>query len=121
MASQFGEGASQFEGARELVRASLQSCFGRPIVVMLSDGSQRTVQGYIKSTELNGNKVKRLLTDAELPPLASLMDEGKRYVLAHSNALDMGRDGDSQITREYLMSLESAGAKHGWSEFTDDP
>ena len=86
---------------------------------MMPDGNQQTVQGYIKVTESAGNKVKRLLTDAVLPPKASLMDENKRYVLVFSEASGTARNGDSQIMREYLMNLESAGANHGWSEFSD--
>lgn len=108
---------SVFDDARQLIQAAIQQCFGSELVVMLPDGQQRKIQGYIKHQSSENHAIKRLLTASCLPPLSTMMIKGKRYSLAFSGHEQGKGNKDSQLQREYVLNLSQAGIKHDFSEF----
>lgn len=107
---------SGFESARGLIRQSIQRCFGRSIVVMTPQGQPIEVIGYIRRHEKGVNQVQLLATDAELPESCTLLYRDARYRLVF-NAAAKSPHATSQLIREYVMVLDTQGAKHEWSEF----
>ncbi|EDP60850.1 hypothetical protein [Vibrio sp. AND4] len=107
---------SNFESARDLIRQSIQRCFGRAMVVLTPQGQQIEVIGYIRSHEKGVNQVRLLVTDSELPECCTLLYCDKRYRLVFDAAVK-SRRSTSQLMREYVMVLDTQGAQHGWSEF----
>ena len=107
---------SGFESARGLIRQSIQRCFGRSIVVMTPQGKQIEVNGYIRRHEKGVNQVQLLATDTKLPESCTLLYRDKRYRLVF-DAAAKSPHATSQLMREYVMVLDTQGAKHEWSEF----
>lgn len=107
---------SAFESARALVRDSIRTCFGKPMFVMTPQGKQIEIVGYVRNREKETNQVHLLETDAQLPERCTMLYRDKRYMLVF-NAPAKGFGSDSQIMREYVMTLAEAGAKNEWSEF----
>ena len=87
---------SAFDDARQLIRVAIQQCFGSELVVMLPDGQQRKIQGYIKHQSSESHAIKRLLTASCLPPLSTMMIKGKRYSLVFSGHEQGKGNKDSQ-------------------------
>ena len=108
---------SAFDDARQLIQVAIQQCFGSELVVMLPDGQQRKIQGYIKHQSTESHAIKRLLTASCLPPLSTMMIEGKRYSLVLSGHEPGKGKRESQLQREYVLNLSQAGIKHHFSEF----
>ncbi|EPG0369729.1 TPA: hypothetical protein ACX6QR_000823 [Photobacterium damselae] len=108
---------TSFDDARALIELSIQSCFGRDLVIMTSDGQPKTIRGYIKTQSVDGHQVKRLLTVSCLPTLSTIMLEGKRYSLSLSSPEQGKGQRDSQIQNVYILNLTQAGIKHDFSEF----
>ena len=107
---------SEFESARRLIRESIQRCFGRPLFVMTPQGKQNEMNGYIRSHEKGVNQVHLLATDFELPESCTLLYRDKRYRLVF-DAAAKSPNATSQLMREYVLVLDTQGAKHEWSEF----
>lgn len=108
-----------FEKARDLLRASLVSCFGQEHQLTLDNGQSSTALGYVKASEKEGVKAHHFYCDAKIQLGSRLLYKGKRYSLVFEGMAN----GKSQIMREYLMSLpiknQPQGGTNGWSEFKD--
>ncbi|CAG9001777.1 MAG: hypothetical protein CENE_03804 [Candidatus Celerinatantimonas neptuna] len=109
--------SSAYEIACSELRASLMACFGQGILLQLVDGSTQSITGYVKTSEVGGHTVKRLLTDANVPVKSSLLVDGVRYVLTFNGPQKSKGGHASGLIREYVLMLESSGEGHGWSEY----
>ncbi|AUI88155.1 hypothetical protein BS333_17500 [Vibrio azureus] len=107
---------SVFVAARDLIRQSIQRCFGRSMEVMTRQGQPLEVVGYLRRHEKGVNQVHLLLTDSTLPEGCILHYQGERYRLVFHAAAG-NPSATSQLMREYVMVSDSQRAQHEWSEF----
>ncbi|MFM2477374.1 hypothetical protein [Celerinatantimonas sp. MCCC 1A17872] len=108
---------SAFEAARDEMRQALLRIFAMPMAVLWPDATTHTIDGYLRTKEINAVNVRRLLTDAVVPAQSVMLVDGVRYVLSYNSPQPSKGERGSQIVREYILMPETSGGGHGWSEF----
>lgn len=113
--------ASRFSSARDEILAAMVRNFAEPMTVQRPDAMSQSIQGYVKTAELNGHTLKRLLTDAQIPTGSSIAVDGERYVLTFNGPQESkgNRDRGSQLIREYVLMPERTTDVQRWSEWGD--